>query len=244
MNYPFLQYEAIEDNYTTSFNLDQIHRTEDLHLGYTFHNSIGYADSAFGSDLDRFIVSGGFRDTLLYNEKILLQHAVNWHGIWNADEHSSEDIVLSYNIKYFRGQRKKRSFFAQFNTVWTHNLNSNEQIVLGGATGVRGFDNRMQVGDRRMVLTLEERQYTDYHVLNLAYLGFAVFVDLGRAWEPDVDDGLKNKLLADIGFGLRLASSKTDGGRVIHIDFAFPMTNRNEPDVDNFQLVIKVKNTL
>jgi hypothetical protein len=31
---------------------------------------------------------------------------------------------------------------------------------------------------------------------------------------------------------------------VIHIDFAFPMTNRNEPDVDNFQLVIKVKNTL
>jgi hemolysin activation/secretion protein len=189
-------------------------------------------------------MSGEYRDTLIYDEKILLQHSISWHGIWNEDEHSSEDLVLSYNIKYHRGQRGKRAFFAQFNTIWSSNLTSNEQIVLGGATGVRGFDNRFQAGDRRVVLTLEERQYTDYHVLNLAYLGFAIFVDIGRAWDPDVDDGLKNKMLADVGFGLRLASSKADAGRVIHLDFAFPLTNRSEPDVDSYQVVIKVKNTL
>ncbi|HIG43975.1 MAG TPA: hypothetical protein EYQ14_26105 [Gammaproteobacteria bacterium] len=244
LSYPFLQYEVVEDNYTTSSNLNEIQRTEDLHLGYFFHASFGYAAKGFGSDVDRFVFSGQFRDTLIYNNKILLQHSLNGRGLWNKDKETSEDVVLSYDIKYFRSQTEKRSFFAQLSTVLTRNLNSNQQVLLGGSTGARGFNNRYQDGDRRVVLTLEERQYTEYHLFNLAYLGFAGFIDIGRAWNPDVDDGLEDKLLADVGFGLRLASTKADSNRIIHIDIAFPITNRNQPDVDGYQLVVRIKDSL
>ncbi len=244
LSYPFLQYEAVEDNFTTIFNHDQIHRTEDLQLGYFIRANLGYAASAFGSNLNRIITEGEYSNTLLYDKKSLLRHVFTWHAIWNQKYRLSEDVILDYEIKYFKSQTKKRSFFARLNAIWTENLNSNQQVVLGGATGVRGFDKRIQVGDKRLVLSLEERQYTNYHLFNLAYVGYAAFIDIGRAWQSGTDDGLEDKLLADIGFGIRLASSKADAGRIMHIDFALPLTNRDDPDIDNFLVALKVKNSL
>ena len=78
----------------------------------------------------------------------------------------------------------------------------------------------------------------------MAYVGYAAFIDIGRAWQSGTDDGLEDKLLADIGFGIRLASSKADAGRIMHIDFALPLTNRDDPDIDNFLVALKVKNSL
>ncbi|MDD9959297.1 MAG: BamA/TamA family outer membrane protein, partial [Gammaproteobacteria bacterium] len=124
---------------------------------------------------------------------------------------------------------------------YSKNLNSHRQVVLGGESGARAFDNRFQVGDRSVILTLEERLYTDLHLWNLIRVGGALFVDVGRAWSPDFDNGVEEELLADIGFGLRLASSKAASGRIAHIDFAFPMTNRDDPEVDSMQVAITIK---
>lgn len=244
LSYPYVTFERVEDNYTTAFNLDEINRTEDLHLGYTFRATFGYAPESFGGNADRFVFNGRFEDTLLYNEKILLRHSLAWEGLLNQDTDASEDVVVSYGINYFRSQTTHRSFYAALNMTWSENLNGHRQILLGGDSGVRGFDRRLQSGDRSIVLTLEERQYTNYHLLNLAYLGFAVFIDVGRAWDPDVDEGFEDDYLASAGFGIRLASSKSDSARVIHIDFAFPLTNRDEPETDSSDVSVNIKSTL
>ncbi|MEX2488724.1 MAG: ShlB/FhaC/HecB family hemolysin secretion/activation protein, partial [Pseudomonadales bacterium] len=223
------------------FNLDQIHKTEDLHLGYRVYNKVGYAAEAFGSDQDRFIINGSFSDTLQYNDDVLWRHKLNWEGMWNLDTERAEDVIVSYQTRYFRQQTSHRAFFAEFNAVYSKNLNTNRQVVLGGLSGTRGFDNRFQAGDRRMVLNLEERMYTDIHFLNLIRVGWAVFIDVGRAWEPGVEDGLEDDYLADIGFGLRLASSKAEAGRIAHIDFAFPLTNKDDPDVDSPTVAVNIK---
>ena len=56
-------------------------------------------------------------------------------------------------------------------------------------------------------------------------------------------NGVEDKVLADVGFGLRLASSKAASGRIAHIDFAFPLTNRGDPDVRSLQIAFNVKGT-
>ncbi len=61
-------------------------------------------------------------------------------------------------------------------------------------------------------------------------------------WEPGIDEGFEDDYLANIGFGIRLASTKADAGRVIHIDFAFPLTNRDDPDVESSEIAINIKN--
>jgi hemolysin activation/secretion protein len=172
-----------------------------------------------------------------------MQHSASWQGLWNFDTGKSEDVKASYLIRYFRSQTTHRSFFASFDATWTRHLNSNQQVVLGGQTGARAFDNRFQTGGRKFLLTLEQRQYTSVHLLNLIRLGFAAFIDVGRAWEPGQANGLEDDLLADVGIGIRLASSKASVGRIIHIDFAFPLTNRNHPAVDSLQIAVNIKNT-
>ena len=40
-----------------------------------------------------------------------------------------------------------------------------------------------------------------------------------------------------------MASSKSDVGKVAHIDLAFPMTHQNEPGVQDFELTATIKNS-
>ena len=243
LSYPYLTFESIENRYTTATNLKQIYRTEDIHLGYTFKSSIGYSIKDLGADQSRLVLNSAYSDTLIYNEKNYLVHALSFSGLWNLQEDVSEDVILSYKMDYIRRQKNKRSFITQFSATIIENPNSHQQLSLGGESGLRGFNRLYQSGDKRINLTLEERQYTDYQIFNLAYLGFAAFIDIGRAWQKGIQE-TPDKMLANIGFGIRLASTKADGGRVIHLDLAYPLTNRDDPLLDSIQLYVTIKNTL
>jgi len=241
LSYPFLDFSQIEAAYTTDVNKNEIQRTEDIHLGYELWNRFGYAGEAFGSDADRLLLQGEFSDTLIYSRKIWLQHEFSWSGLYNLDDRESEDVTIDYQIRYLRDQTKHRSFFASLQATYTHNLNSNTQLFYGGDTGARAFDNRFQIGDRRLKFAMEERMYTDIHLFNLIRVGWAIFVDIGKAWDPDGEDGIADDYLASAGFGLRLASSKSDRGSLMHVDLAFPLTNRDDPDVDSSGLSVSMK---
>jgi hypothetical protein len=45
-----------------------------------------------------------------------------------------------------------------------------------------------------------------------------------------------------VGVGLRLASSKANNGSIVHVDVAFPLTNRDDPDIGQLQFTINIKN--
>ncbi|MEQ8954974.1 MAG: hypothetical protein RL120_12655, partial [Gammaproteobacteria bacterium] len=212
--YPFLSFESVEDNYVTSFNLNQLYRTEDLHLGGRFTWLLGYAADGFGSDQERLVLNGSWSDTLRYNERQLWQYSLNWKGYWNLDQDVSEELLIEFESHYFRRWSDRHSLFASIEAVYTENLNSNEQITFGALHGARAFENRFQVGDRRWSVAVEHRYYTDLHLLNLLRIGGAVFIDVGKAWQPGFDDGVADSVLADVGIGLRLASSKAASSRI------------------------------
>ncbi|MAM70840.1 MAG: hypothetical protein CMP91_06865 [Gammaproteobacteria bacterium] len=241
LSYPFVAYELIEDRYATGFNLNQIYRTEDLHLGRRLHHRLGFASEALGSDQDRLILEGSYRDTLHYSDNALWTHKLNWQAYWNIDTQSGENIKISYESRYFRRWSDRHSSFIRFEGTYTRKRNSNEQVTLGGLNGARAFDNRYQVGDRRMILNLEDRLYTNIHLFNLIRVGGAVFMDIGSAWSPYQENGSDNDILADAGFGLRFTASKGASRQVAHLDFAFPMTNIDDPVVDSFQIAFNVK---
>lgn len=241
LSYPFLQLELGEDRFVTAFNLDEILRTEDLYLGYNLKTRIGYAAERLGSNQNRIVLEGSFSDTLHYDSRQLWQHSFSWAALLNQDSGHSEDVVLGYSTRYFFRQSDRWSFSAQMRGTYTNNLSRERALFMGGETGVRAFDNRLQSGSRNLVISLEERLYTDLHVLNLIRVGGAIFTDVGRAWTPGQPSGLDDPWLANIGFGLRLMSSKAASSRIAHIDFAFPVTNRNHPAVDSVQIAINVK---
>lgn len=241
LGYVYAGLEVIADDYTTAFNLDQIYRTEDLHLGFDLTLELGVASSALGADGDYLIARGSFSDTLNYDEDSLWQHSLSFEGFYDRRRDTSEDVMLRYENRYFRRQTAQRSFFARAEAVYSRNLRGHRQVVLGAQTGARAFDNRFQVGDRRLVVSVEERLYTDIHLFNLIRVGAAVFADAGRTWATDGDTGTAEDWLTDIGFGLRLASSKAASDRVAHLDFAFPLSNRNDPAVNTLLINFTIK---
>ncbi len=244
VNYPFVLFERIEDDYSVEHNLDQIYRTEDLHLGRRVYARFGYAPGAWGDGQSRLVADGFARNTLVASGRTLVRHGIEWQGFFDRSRGRPEDAIVEYNLSYFHRQSTRRAFYATANVVLTDGLSSHSQVVLGGATGLRGFDNRYQTGHARFVVNVEQRYYTDTHVLQLARLGWAFFFDVGRTWDRDFDNGTGGDLSANIGVGLRFASTKAEVGRIVHVDLAFPLTQRNRPDVPGTQLVVNVKDSL
>lgn len=237
LSYPYLIYESVEDNFATALNLDQIHRTEDLYLGRRLVARIGYS----ATDGSRLVLAGRLHNTLLYRPKILLQHRVDWNGFWNFDRSEAEELLIRYGIRYYREQTKHRMFFSSFRAIYSQNLSTEKQVLIGGNNGLRGYPNRYQTGDRSYLLTIEERMYSDHHFFNLLRFGWAIFFDIGRAWFPDRDNGPNSGSLANIGFGIRLAPTKSNIGQVIHLDLAMPLNKHD--DVDDVQFLITIKDT-
>ena len=71
--------------------------------------------------------------------------------------------------------------FGRLRLDYIDGLTGENQLTLGGQNGLRGYDNHYQVRDRSFLLNIEQRYYSDWHPLRLIRLGFAAFVDVGRA---------------------------------------------------------------
>ncbi len=236
LNYPFAQYDYIEDNFVTGFNIGQIKRTEDLQLGKHLRSRIGYAGGAGGN----LIFNGDFGDTLLYQPGQLLQLSVNWDGRWSRDAARLEDTVLKASLDYQKELSQRRTLFLGLVANKVYNLNDGTQLILGGSNGLRGFDSHFLNGTGSVQFTAEERYFTDYHWLQLARVGFAMFYDAGKVFgNPDAG---AQRLYQNVGLGLRLAPSRSESGQIVHIDLAWPL-NSNVPGGGGRQFVVEVKNT-
>jgi hypothetical protein len=92
------------------------------------------------------------------------------------------------------------------------------------------------------LLTLEQRFYTNWSLWNLADVGGAIFFDAGRSWGGSAFGPTENHgLLKDIGLGLRLGSTRSSLGNVLHIDIAFPLDGPRS--LGSAQLVIQTKHS-
>ena len=123
--------------------------------------------------------------------------------------------------------------------TFSEELDSEDQLVLGGDTGLRGYPLRYQAGTSLALLTLEERYYTDWYPFRLFHVAGAVFFDVGRTWGTDVTGATSDGVLKDVGLGLRLGSSRSAFGNVVHIDLAFPLDG--DDDIDDMQFVVETK---
>ena len=237
--FPFIGIESIEDEYTKVRNMNYLGRTEDVYIGERYRGTVGWSDENYGATQDQIALHGSYGNTLLVDESRLW--AVNtWlSGFWSPGQQAFENLWWTSHTSYHHRQAHSWTFFAEARVDFTDGLTDDKQVVLGGDTGLRGYERNYQVGDRSFVISLEERYYSDWHPFRLFRVGAAAFLDVGRAWYDDRDNGSNDGVLADVGIGLRLNSSRAQKTSVIHIDLAFPLVTDN--DVDSVQLLFRVR---
>lgn len=236
--YPFVGFSTAEDRFAETRDFDQIARTEDLQLGLAASFSIGFASEAFGADRDAFIVeglaSGGFE---LSRNQILLYEMALGGRFGRA---GGEDLLLSGSLRYHRRNFGRHLFVLEAQGAFANNLDRDHQLLLGGDNGLRGYPLRYQSGESRLLLTAEQRFYTDWYPFRLFNVGAAAFFDIGRTFGHEPGSQLDSRgWLSDVGIGLRLSSSRTHHGSVVHVDLAFPLDA--DQNIDSVQWLIRTK---
>jgi hypothetical protein len=246
--YPWVSFDSIQDRFVVERDLDRIQRSEDVNLGRQLHLLLGLSSAAFGGDGERWIVqtaaSEGWRPT----PRQLLLAQLGGSSRWASGD--AENLVAGGQVRWYLRDFGRQLFYAALGADLAHRLDEEDQLLLGGDSGLRGYPLRYQAGDRRVLLTLEQRFFWDRELFHLAHAGAAVFFDAGQAWFVDPpsngdQDPLfadqKRRILKDIGLGLRLGSSRSSRGGVLHLDVAFPLdANRS---IERVQWLVTTSDT-
>jgi hypothetical protein len=235
---PFFRFEAIEDSYQKLKNRDQIERAEYFAMGFQSSVQLGRALTSLGSSNNLWLyegsISNGFE--IMPQNALLLSASLSgkyWSGI-------SEKHLLNGSVRYYIPQSEHTLLFMSIEGSAVTNPAINEQLLLGGDNGLRGYPLRYQSGNKSALATIERRAYSDWYPFRLFRIGGAIFYDGGRAWGGGINQNISNPgWLHDVGFGLRILSARSAFGNVMHADFAFPL-NR-DTNIKSFQFLLKTR---
>ncbi|MCD6250169.1 MAG: hypothetical protein J7J98_07570 [candidate division Zixibacteria bacterium] len=92
----------------------------------------------------------------------------------------------------------------------------NLNVILGGENGLRGYPSESLAGDRSHVVNIESRLFFGLELLSVK-IGSALFVDIGRTWQPDETLAFRDYHLSG-GAGLRLSLENFLKGEIIRVD--------------------------
>jgi hemolysin activation/secretion protein len=147
--------------------------------------------------------------------------------------------LLDAEARYYFRQSSRRLFFMNLSTEAGSNLDQDQQVLLGGDSGLRGYPLRYQAGEGRWLFTAEQRFFSNWYPFQLFNVGGAVFYDMGATWGRDPLGTRSQGLLKDVGFGLRLGNSRSALGNILHIDVAFPLDG--DSSIKNVQFLVETK---
>ena len=225
--YPWLRFDLVQDEFVKVRNHNQIGRTEDFDLGAYATAQVGWATTGLGSSREAFnfmLATGdGYAlskgDTLLVSSVFTgrLQNGSLENGVLN-----SAVRFYAEQSGYWRFRDGDWLFFTTLAATVGKRLDLENQILLGGDNGLRGYPLRYQDGTSRALISFEERYFSNWYPFRLFRVGAAVFFDMGRTWGQPQFATPSLGLLKDAGFGLRFGNARTGLGNVIHVDLAFP----------------------
>jgi hemolysin activation/secretion protein len=130
---------------------------------------------------------------------------------------------MDASVRYYSEQSKNWLFFTTLVGTKGWRLDLDDQVLLGGDNGLRGYPLRFQDGSARALWTVEQRYFTDWYPFRLVRVGAAIFFDAGRTWGTVPLAAPSLGLLKDVGFGLRFGNARSGLGNVVHVDLAFPL---------------------
>ncbi len=235
--YPWIGAEWVEDEFRTARNRDQIEKTEDYSLGWRARAQLGYAGASFGSDRNAVMLAGSVSKGLLLSARQSLFFDLDTSG--RIEDGAIAGGLLESAARYYFRQSPRRLLFMSLSATAGSNLDQDQQILLGGDNGLRGYPLRYQSGEGRWLFTAEQRLFSNWYPLQMFNVGGAVFYDMGASWGRDALGAPSQGLLRDVGFGLRFGNSRSALGNVLHLDVAYPLDG--DSSANSVQFLIQTK---
>jgi outer membrane protein assembly factor BamA len=214
------------EEFTRAYYLDHFGKTEDLPYGSRTEFAAGYARNQLGSDFISLAWSGRWAIYRLESDYFITQAQATVRrqgGEWN-------NWIANFSSRYYHQKKNMNlgffrathyTFALNFSGTFTGELDIPYQVSLGGNDGLRGYDYKALTGEHRLLVNMEHRFFTPWDN-RFAGIGIVPFVDAGTVWGAD-----SYQYGISAGIGLRIAFKKYGRTKLIRIDYAYPLVNRN-----------------
>ncbi len=229
---PFLRFGVIQDRFVKTKNRDQVERPEFFLLGFASDIKLGYAATGLGSTRPAWNYAASISNGWDLSRDRILTAAFSAAGLYADGE--DQDQLLSGAVQYYVPQSKRAQTYVGLKLDAASDVTRTNQLSLGGESGLPGYPANYQTGDRRTLLNVEQRLYSDWYPFRLFRVGGAVFFDAGRAWGGEIVNTEESGWLANVGFGLRIFSVRSAFGTVWRLDVAVPIDPQG--DIPSYQI--------
>lgn len=236
---PFVRYELIEDRFEREVNRNLVGRPEFFALGLNSTVQLGWSTTALGSTRDALVYAASISRGFEPRAGLTLVAAGQLSG--QLADGQVRRQRLGMQAQAYLPQSPRWLFYAALSADTLTRPQPHDYLLLGGDNGLRGYPLRYQSGTRRMLLTLEERTYTDLYLWQLFRIGGAAFLDVGRAWGGDNVNTGNPGWLANAGIGLRIVSTRAAFNHVLHVDLAFPLNTT--PGIEKVQFLVRTRSS-
>jgi outer membrane protein assembly factor BamA len=231
--YPYLEHEYLNVKYVEKINFRVMGITEDIKLGSSLRTRIGWKDEAYESTQEGYVLEFEYNFGSFISAHTLGLFDLKLNQESNKSIDDTGQIVMEGKLYNFRGENNSYVFSSRLEAAQNPELF--DRIEVGGDSGLKGYPVRFQNGERALTLSAERRAYFNVYLWQMVKFGYAVFAEVGSAW----DNGENPVWLSDVGTGLRLVSTRQSNAKVLHIDIAFPLSEKN--DIDDYQFFVKAR---
>lgn len=230
---PFFRYQVIQNNYVETKNRNQVQRPEYFLLGFSSDVKLGYAATALGSTQPAWNYAATISNGWDLSKDRMLLTEISGAGRYVNGQTDGE--LLTGYVDFYNPQSERSQTFVGLQAAAANDINTSNQLTLGGDNGLPGYPTRYQSGNKRVLFNLEQRYYTNWYPFRLFRVGGGVFVDAGRAWGGDTTNEVDTGYLVNIGAGLRIFSVRSAFGNVWRLDLAIPINAKG--DIPSYQIV-------
>jgi hypothetical protein len=199
--------------FTTAKKIDGFGRREDI----TLNNSITFGfGKAFSSHFSRsyydLINLGCNLSTRQGSHLLFFNYDRNYYFITSHRTYFKSILSSRYYFPFlsFATLASRIMYISDSRKAQTNSL------ILGGSSGLRGYNKYFQTGNKLILFNLEARIVPGIEILSTR-LGAVAFIDAGRTYRESDGFSLKN-LIVSTGAGLRISFERTAKSEMLRFD--------------------------
>ncbi|MFA6003886.1 MAG: hypothetical protein WC881_07445 [Elusimicrobiota bacterium] len=219
---PTVGYSWVQPRYLRETYLDRMERVEDFNLGNELNLLGGYAATALSSDRDRVVFNLNDQQGVRFGPGRFALLRAGAAGRLARQDWDNTLLYAGLNLYWKSLEPWPNTWAAHVEAVSLRRPDAENQVALGGDTGLRGYKNNAFVGAKSVLCNLENRFFFPGEYFHLVRFGGAAFLDSG-AVVPEAGGISFARFKSDIGAGLRISSTRSRSGGVLRIDMAYAL---------------------
>jgi hypothetical protein len=212
-------------DFVKAYYLDQLGHPEDRDIGWALQTRLGYSPSALAASRSELVIGTAASAAFHVNDK-----SYGWLWLQASGREGGgrvrDGFLTLEGIAYQRlGDllNHGQTLVVDARADLSSGLYRDHEFVIGSDDGrLRGYPINYAAGTRRMLLHVDDRVAVVEDLLHLISLGVVVFGDAGQVWGRGRTLSASG-MLASVGVGLRMSSTRSRFQLPIRFDFAIAL---------------------